>query len=148
MPKLTEHFSLEEMTFSETAVRHGLDNRPDARSIRNLTARCKELLEPIRELAGGPINLTYGYRSPSMNSVVGGSLNSQHMAGEAADINCPLLNPRALFERIRNSDVNFDQLIKEFGSWVHVSFVSGRRNLHGALLAAFPFMEITEPHII
>jgi len=125
MPKLTEHFSLEEMTFSETAVRHGLDNRPNARNVQNLTELCEELLEPIRELAGGPINVTSGFRSPSVNSVVGGSINSQHMSGEAADINCPLLNPRALFERNRNSDVNFDQLINDVSSWVHVSFVSG-----------------------
>jgi uncharacterized protein YcbK (DUF882 family) len=83
MPKLTEHFSLEEMTFSETAVRHGLDNRPNSRSIQNLTELCEELLEPIRELAGGPINVTSGYRSPSVNSVDGGSLNFQHMSGEA-----------------------------------------------------------------
>jgi zinc D-Ala-D-Ala carboxypeptidase len=58
MPKLTEHFSLEEMTFSKTAVRHGLDNRPNTRIIQNLTELCEELLEPIRELAGGPINVS------------------------------------------------------------------------------------------
>jgi len=135
MPKLTEHFSLEEMTFSETAVRHGLDNRPNSRSIQNLTELCEELLEPIRELTGGPINVTSGFRSPSVNSVVGGSLNSQHMSGEAADINCPLFNPRVLFERIRNSGLEFDQLINEFGSWVHVSFVSGRTNKREVLIA-------------
>jgi zinc D-Ala-D-Ala carboxypeptidase len=135
MPKLTQHFSVEEMTFSETAVRHGLDNRPNTRIIQNLTELCEELLEPIRELAGGPINVTSGYRSAMVNSVVGGSLNSQHMSGEAADINCPLFNPQTLFNRIRNSDVNFDQLINEFGSWVHVSFVSGRKNKQEVLIA-------------
>ena|SRR5215831_17176356 len=125
MPKLKEHFSLEKTMFSETAVRHGLDNQPNTRIIQTLTELCEELLEPIRELAGGPINVTSGYPSPSVNSVLGGSLNSQHISGEEADINRPLLNPRALFERNRNSDVNFDQLINEVSSWVHVSFVSG-----------------------
>lgn len=135
MPKLTTHFSLEEMTFSETAVRNGLDNRPDPASRQNLRVLCEKVLEPIRELAGGPINVTSGYRSPTLNSIVSGSPDSQHKTGEAADINCPLLNPITLFEKIRTSKIPFDQLIDEFGAWVHVSHRSAGRNRREVLRA-------------
>jgi len=135
MAKLTNHFSLEEMTFSETAVRHGIANKPDPDSRRNLVEVCDSMLEPIRELAGGPITVTSGYRSPTLNSIIGGAPESQHKIGEAADINCPLLNPQALFERIRESGLPFDQLIDEFGAWVHVSFRQPGRNRHQVLRA-------------
>ena len=91
MPKLTDHFSLEEMTFSETAVRHGLNNKPDAASRQNLLELCENMLEPIREIAGGPINVTSGYRSPTLNSIIAGAPDSQHKTGQAADINYPLV---------------------------------------------------------
>ena len=135
MPKLTDHFSLEEMTFSESAVRHGLDNKPDSASRQNLLELSENLLEPIRELAGGPIAVTSGFRSLTLNSIIGGSPKSQHKTGEAADINCPLLNPQALFQRIRESGLPFDQLIDEFGAWVHVSFRKPGRNRRQVLSA-------------
>jgi len=135
MPKLTDHFSLEEMSFSETAVRHGISNKPDTDSRHNLMELCESMLEPIREIAGGPITVTSGYRSPTLNSIIGGAPQSQHKTGEAADINCPLLNPQALFQRIRQSDLPFDQLIDEFRSWVHVSFRQPGRNRRQVLRA-------------
>ena len=135
MPKLTDHFSLEEMTFSETAVRHGLDNKPDGAVRHNLMELCENMLEPIRDLVGGPITVTSGYRSPTLNSIIGGAPESQHKIGEAADINCPLINPQALFQRIRQSDLPFDQLIDEFGAWVHVSYRRPGRNRRQVLRA-------------
>src|SRR5262245_16014791 len=135
MATLTEHFSLEEMIFSETAARHGIDNRPDSTSRRNLLELCESMLEPIRELVGGPINVTSGYRSPVLNSIIGGAPESQHKIGEAADINCPLFNPQALFQKIRESNLPFDQLIDEFGSWVHVSYRKPGRNRRQVLRA-------------
>ncbi|HEX2932745.1 MAG TPA: D-Ala-D-Ala carboxypeptidase family metallohydrolase [Candidatus Binatia bacterium] len=135
MPNLTDHFSLEEMTFSETASRHGIDNKPDTASRQNLLELCENILEPIRELAGGPITVTSGYRSPILNSIIGGAPESQHKIGEAADINCPFLNPQALFQRIRQSDLAFDQLIDEFGTWVHISYRKPGRNRRQVLRA-------------
>jgi zinc D-Ala-D-Ala carboxypeptidase len=135
VPKLTDHFSLEEMTFSETASRHDLDNKPDAASRQNLLELCENMLEPIRELVGGSITVTSGYRSPALNSIIGGAPGSQHKTGEAADINCPLLNPQALFQRIRQSNLPFDQLIDEFGAWVHVSHRKPGRNRRDVLRA-------------
>ena len=135
MATLTEHFSLEEMIFSETAARHGIDNKPNAAARQKLLELCENMLEPIRELAGGPITVTSGYRSPTLNSIIGGAPESQHKTGEAADINCPLLNPQALFQRIRQSDLPFDQLIDEFGAWVHVSHRRPGRNRREVLRA-------------
>lgn len=135
MPKLSNHFSLEEMIFSETAIRHGFDNRPDATSRQNLVELCENMLERIRELAGGPITVTSGYRSPTLNSIIGGAPESQHKTGEAADINCPLLTTQTLFQRIRQSDLPFDQLIDEFGTWVHVSHRRPGRNRREVLRA-------------
>jgi zinc D-Ala-D-Ala carboxypeptidase len=135
MPRLTAHFTLEEMTFSETAVRHSMNNKPDSDSRQNLLELCEQMLEPIRAIAEGPITVTSGYRSAMVNSIIGGSTKSQHMTGEAADINCPLFSPLTLFERIRQSDLPFDQLIDEFGSWVHVSFRRPGRNRREVLRA-------------
>lgn len=128
MPKLTDHFSLEEMTFSETAIRHGINNKPDPGSRQNLLELCENILEPIRGIATGPITVTSGYRSPILNSIIAGAPDSQHKTGEAADINCPLFNPIILFQKIRESGLPFDQLIDEFGAWVHVSHRSPGRN--------------------
>ena len=135
MAQLSAHFSLEEMTFSEMAVRHGIDNKPNAATRKNLMELCEDVLESVRRLAGGPITVTSGYRSPILNSLIGGAPDSQHKTGEATDINCPLLNPRELFQRIRQSDIPFDQLIDEFGSWVHVSHRSPENNRRQVLRA-------------
>ena len=127
--KLSEHFSLQEMTVSETAARRGLDNVPDAAVVAALGRTC-EGLERIRALAQKPIVVLSGYRSPSVNAAVGGSARSQHMAGEAADIICPGLGGGtgsgaimlAALVRDNLAALGVDQLIYEFGAWVHVSF--------------------------
>jgi zinc D-Ala-D-Ala carboxypeptidase len=122
MPKLREHFTIEEMTHSQTAVRKGLDNTPSPEALSNLKALCKNLLDPIRNLAGNPITVSSGYRSPAVNRAIGGVRTSQHVLGEAADINCSAIGQKKLFDLIRKSGLPYDQCIDEFGSWVHVSF--------------------------
>jgi zinc D-Ala-D-Ala carboxypeptidase len=134
MPKLSEHFTLEEMTHSQTAVRKGLDNTPTPEVLKNLKALCKNLLDPIRKLAGHPITVSSGYRSPAVNRAIGGVRTSQHVSGEAADINCAALGQKKLFDLIRKSGLPYDQCIDEFGSWVHVSFRKGQ-NRKATLLA-------------
>ncbi len=118
---LTPHFTLKEMTLSEYAIRHGIDNTPANNQIVNLKRLCENILEPLRAMVDKPINVTSGYRSPSVNSGIGGSPTSQHMKGEAADINVENLTPQQLFDLIRNSELPFDQVIQEFDTWVHVS---------------------------
>ena len=86
--KLTENFTLKEMTNSSTAERNGIDNTPDSGVISKLEALCRLILQPIRDAYGKTIIVTSGYRSPELNRAVGGASNSQHTYGEAADIKC------------------------------------------------------------
>lgn len=129
--KLTPHFTLRELTRSEYAARHGLDNTPPAEIIPKLQ-HVAEGLERIRALIEAPISVQSGYRAPKVNAGVGGSNTSQHMKGEAADINAVGYSPRKLAELIRKAQavVQFDQLLLECpdsqAPWIHVSFVIDR----------------------
>lgn len=137
MPKkLSEHFTLEEMTLSQTATRKGLDNTPPPEESKNLKALCVKLLEPIRALAGNPVVVSSGYRSPAVNKAIGGAKNSQHVRGEAADITCPALGQKKLFDLIRKSGLPFDQVIDEFEQWVHVSYRRDARKNRGETMRA------------
>jgi len=119
---LSRYFTLEEMTLSQTAVRHGIDNTPTPEIESHLRALCGAVLDPLRDQIGAPIVVSSGYRSLQVNRLVGGADDSQHVKGEAADIVCPALGQPELFEKVRHSGLPFDQLIDEFGSWVHVSY--------------------------
>jgi hypothetical protein len=123
MPKkLSDHFTLEEMTISQTAVRKGIDNTPSPEETKNLKALCVSVLDPLRAMTENPIVVSSGYRSPKLNKAVGGAKSSQHVRGEAADITCPAIGQKKLFDLIRKSELPFDQVIDEFERWVHVSF--------------------------
>lgn len=122
--QLSSHFSLAELCY--TSVR--ANNSPDSRSIANLTALVREVLQPVRDQFG-PVTVTSGYRSPAVNKAVGGSPRSQHLRGEAADFVCADM-PTVFDWMSRN--VPFDQLIWENGTdkcpaWIHVSYCSRNR---------------------
>ena len=117
---LSPNFTLQELTHSETAVRQGWENNPDANEINNLT-RLAELLEQVRALLGKPIMINSGYRSKQVNDSVGSKDSSQHRIGCAADIRVPSMTPSQVCEAIKASDIQFDQLIREFDSWTHIS---------------------------
>ena len=125
MTNLSEHFTLKEMTQSETATKLNIDNTPKPWQIDNMRTLCNLVLEPLREQFG-PITVTSGFRSARLNKAVGGSLTSQHTKGEAADLR--IGSPergQAMFEWIRKNIV-FDQLIMERSrhdgaQWLHVS---------------------------
>lgn len=117
---LSPHFTLDELTRSEYAARMGLSNDPDADVIANLK-RLALLLEQVRSEIGKPIIVTSAYRCPPVNAGIGGSKNSQHMFGCAADIRAVGMSPDDLMLRISGSDIQYDQLIREFNSWVHIS---------------------------
>ena len=119
--KFSKYFTLAEMTHSTTATREGLANEPTPAQQLRLRNLAREILDPLREAIGHPIIVDSGFRSPLVNAAVKGSKSSQHMKGEAADIRCPAIGQAALFRAIRESGLAFDQLIDEFGSWVHVS---------------------------
>jgi hypothetical protein len=126
---LTPHFSLEEMTASETAVRQGIDNTPPEFAFLNLNRLCREL-EKVRSLLGEQvITITSGYRCPELNKAIGGSSASHHMIGLAADFICPSFgNPLEICHKIAGSEIEYDQLIHEFGIWIHIGFDDNPRH--------------------
>lgn len=118
--KLTENFSLEELTVSEIAVRKGLDNTPNATEVANLV-RTALLLEQVRTLLKKPIIINSAFRSKPVNDAVGSKDTSQHRIGCAADIRVPGMTPKEVVEAIMKSDIPYDQIIREFDSWTHIS---------------------------
>lgn len=135
--KLTENFSLHEMTYSATAVKRGLSNNPTPEHLENLKLLCEKVLEPVRAAMECPIKITSGYRSGQLNAYIGGSASSQHMFGQAVDIDLGSKNAE-LYNIIVNQ-LEFDQIIWEFGSdsnpdWVHVSY-SNKKNRKQCLKA-------------
>lgn len=130
--KLGKYFTLAEMTRSDIATRHKLSNSPNGKETQSLQALVQNILDPLRESVG-TINVTSGFRSRAVNAKAGGSSTSQHVLGEAADINVSGMTSDALVRRIISLGLPFDQVIEEFGSWVHVSY--GPRNRRQALRA-------------
>lgn len=128
-----KHFTLAELTHSQAAARKGLKNEPDAAALESLQLLVRNVLDPLREALGRPIVVSSGYRSPLVNRTVGGASSSQHVLGQAADITVPGMHVTEVVARIRALGLPFDQLIDEFGSWVHVSH--GPRNRRQTLRA-------------
>lgn len=126
---LTAHFSLDELTASEVAARRGLDNTPPA-DVLPVLIRTAQGLERIRSLVGKPLRVNSGYRSKAVNDAVGSKDTSQHLKGEAADIVCPGMDVRELAKVIADNRfaLSVDQVILEFGAWVHVSFTERPRH--------------------
>ncbi len=122
---LSEHFSLPELTFTQ---QRGLDNTPTPEVVTALRETAA-ILEQVRAFLGGkPITVTSGYRSLAVNSAVGGVSNSAHVLGRAADFICPSFGtPLEVCRAIAGSNIAFDQLIHEFGAWVHIAWAPGPR---------------------
>ncbi|UWZ82477.1 D-Ala-D-Ala carboxypeptidase family metallohydrolase [Occallatibacter riparius] len=120
--QLSDHFSLDEMTFSSTAVRQSIDNTPPPDVVEHLKATAAGL-EQVRALLGLPLNIDSGYRCPALNHAVGGVPTSAHVTGYAADFVCRSFGvPLEIVKKIQaDGTIQFDQLIQE-GTWVHISF--------------------------
>jgi zinc D-Ala-D-Ala carboxypeptidase len=135
--QLTPHFTLEEFCLSQEAVRAGIDNTPPPVAVANLV-RMAKLLEKVRELLKKPMLITSGYRSPELNRRIGGSPKSAHVDGRAADFICPAFGtPYAVAKRIATARLGFDQMIHEYGRWVHIAVPRAREPAQRELLSIF-----------
>ena len=138
MEKISPHITYAEATHSQTAIKYRKENIPDAEQLTAMRLLAEKIFEPVREHFKKPIAITSFFRSKQVNTLVGGSLNSQHTKGEAMDINATVLGGVSnsdIFFFIKNN-LLFDQLIWEFGSeqnpdWVHVSYkkIGNRRQI-------------------
>ena len=129
MVKLSENFSLQEYTKSQTATRQGLDNTPNEGHMTSAKSLFENVVQKVRDNFGVTV-INSGYRGPALNTAVGGSSNSQHCKGEAVDIECPGTGNYDVAKWIEDN-LDFDQLILEFytpgipdSGWVHVSYKS------------------------
>lgn len=119
-----KYFTVNELCKSDTARLRGIDNTPNAIQISNMEELIKNVLDPLRETYGKPINVNSGFRCPALNKAVGGAKNSEHLSGCAADIDVHSKEGnKQLFELIQKLNLPFRQLIDESNfSWVHVSY--------------------------
>ena len=126
--RLSAHFSLAEMTHSATAARRGLGNIPAGLDLERLTVTAGRMEEVRRLLGDRPVTVLSGYRSPQVNKAVGGSTTSAHMTGHAVDFICPSFGtPAEVAAHLARHLTDYDQIIEEFGEWVHVGFGPGKR---------------------
>lgn len=130
---LSSHFTVAELTRSDYAERKRIDNSPTVEVLANLQMLASGL-ERVRNLLAVPVVVTSGYRCPKLNSAIGGSKNSAHMNGLAADFIAPQYgNPMEIAERIIDfaDEIGYDQLILEFppNGWVHIAFADAPRGM-------------------
>jgi len=127
--KLTENFSLNELTKSQTAERKGIDNTPSTEHQDNLKSLCEMILQPIRDHFGQVVSVSSGYRSPELCVAIGSSTKSQHAKGQASDFEIFGVSNKELADYI-DQNLDYDQLILEYwkgedepnSGWVHCSF--------------------------
>ena len=123
MTQLTEHFTLEEFTLSQTAARKGISNTPSEHDLKNIQ-RIAETMEKVRTILDDhPIIISSGYRNAKVNKAVGGAKSSAHMHGLAVDFTCPSFGrPIDVCETLapHMESLGIDQLIHEYNTWIHL----------------------------
>jgi hypothetical protein len=122
---LSDHFTLEEGTYSETAIRLGIANLPSELQLANMK-HAAECLEQVRTVTG-PLRINSWLRLPDVNVAVGGSKISSHMDGFAIDVSCAAHTPYELCQLVKKAGIKFDQMIHEYGRWMHISFAPEMR---------------------
>ena len=138
---ISKHVSYKEGVYSITATRRGIDNTPNNEQLENMELVANKVFEPLREWCGGPIKINSFFRSPKLNTAIGGSSKSQHCKGQAMDIDDTfgVVANSEMYHWIKDN-LDFDQMIWEFGDddnpdWVHVSYVSEEENRNRCLKA-------------
>lgn len=131
---LRPEFCLEALCYSDTALRLGINNIPDA-SIHNNLCRLAATLLQVRMHLGHPLKITSGFRNKALNDAVGGVPDSQHILGLAADFYCPGYgSPIEVAQSIEQSELQFDQLILEYGRWIHISVAADSHTMRQEVL--------------
>lgn len=125
--KLSKHFTLEEFLVSQTASRNGIDMTPPQEVIDNLQRLVTTCMQPLRDEVNVPIFISSGYRPPALNRLIGGSVTSKHMTGEACDFKVTGQEPHATVDLVTQLMLPFDQVIHEFGRWVHLGISANLR---------------------
>ena len=139
--RISEHVSFKEGIKSHTATRLNINNAPSDLDLINMKTIGEKVFEPLREFVGGPIAINSFYRSPKLNSAIGGSTSSQHCSGRALDIDDKYgYKTNAEMFKYIQCNLDYDQMIWEFGDvnnpdWVHVSYVSEDVNRRRCLIA-------------
>lgn len=141
MKKISEHITYAEAIHSNTAKRRGIDNTPSPSHVESMKITAEKIFEPLREWVGGPIKVSSMFRSSALNEAIKGSSSSQHMKGQAMDLDdvYGFKTNAEMYHWIKDN-LNFDQLIWEFGTdtnpnWIHVSYVSDEDNRNRCLKA-------------
>ena len=129
--KLSENFSLLELTKSQTAERKGIDNTPSTEHQENLESLCTSILQPVRDHFSRVVSISSGYRSEALCLAIGSKVTSQHAKGQAADFEIFGISNKELADYI-HFNLNYDQLILEYwkegepnSGWVHCSYSEG-----------------------
>ena len=117
------NFKMSELIKSDIAIQNNINNMPDINSLDNMLNLIVFCLQPIRELIKKPMIITSGFRCQKVNFLAGGKTNSQHLKGEAVDFKISGMTPAQIINTIKNSNIEYDQLINEYDRWVHISFV-------------------------
>lgn len=123
--QLTANFKLSEFERSDTAIEHGIDNSVPKELLPNVQ-RLAEFLQKLRDHLGKRVTISSGYRGDKLNRMVGGVTTSSHSQGLAADISVSGLTTEQLFQAVIASGLEYDQVIQEFGRWVHVGLSTGK----------------------
>lgn len=132
MENISNNITWAEATKSNTAIKRGIDNSPDEEQLARMKKLAENIFQPLREHFGVSIGISSFFRSAELNQAIGGAKSSQHMTGEAMDIDADIygkLTNKVIFDWIVEN-VDFDTIIWEFGNndepaWVHVSYVEG-----------------------
>ena len=119
------NFTISELIYSDTAVKNNINNMPDINSLDCMLDLIVYCLQPIRDKLGLPMVITSCYRNSEVNALVGGVAASQHCKGQAVDFTVSGYTPAQLVTLIKGYGIEFDQLINEYDSWVHISYVKG-----------------------
>ena len=120
------NFKISELIQSETAIKHNINNMPDINSLDNMLDLICYCLQPIRDKIKKPMIITSGFRNTQVNNLVGGKKNSQHLKGQAADFVIQGMAVEQIINFIKNSGIEYDQLINEYNQWVHISYNKGK----------------------